>query len=55
MERTHFVHIHTSYPSESTYSDDEPYIFEVEDTPNPFDADDPEVAYHEYLAQRFAR
>lgn len=61
MERTHFVHIRTSYTpcatSDSVYADtldDEPFVYEIENTPNPFDADDPEVAYHEYLARRFS-
>jgi hypothetical protein len=36
-------------------ADNDDYVFESELTPNPFDSDDPEVAYHEYLAQRFAR
>lgn len=52
MDRTHFIAI--PIPRDTDFADDEPFIFEVEDTPNPFDADDPEVAYHEYLAQRFA-
>lgn len=52
MERTHFVPV--CIPSDTTYADDDMLLFEVEDTPNPLDSDDPEVAYHEYLAQRFA-
>lgn len=53
MERTHYLYIHT--PKDTDFADDDPYIFEVEDAPNPFDSDDPEAAYHEYLAQRFNR
>lgn len=36
---------------------DEPFMFEAENVthPNPFESDDPEVAYHEYLADRFSR
>ena len=51
MERTHFVHIHTF---DTRDDDDQYFLLEVEDTQNPFDSDDAEVAYHEYLAQRFA-
>jgi len=52
MDRTHFIPVRA--PRDTDFADDEPFIFEVEDTPNPMDSDDPEVAYHEYLAQRFA-
>lgn len=59
MAITHFVCIHThSQASDAPMDflmDDDDYVFESEVTPNPFDSDDPEVAYHEYLAQRFAR
>ena len=29
--------------------DDKPYVFEIEATDNPLDADDPEAALHDYL------
>jgi hypothetical protein len=37
--------------------DDEPFVFETHTHThvNPFESDDPEVAYHEYLAERFSR
>lgn len=35
--------------------EDEPFVFEATTDRSPFDMDDPEVAYHEYLAERFAR
>lgn len=35
--------------------DDEPFVFEATLDANPMDADDPEHAYREYLAERFAR
>ena len=34
---------------------DEPFVFEANMDTNPMDADDPEFAYREYLAERFAR
>ena len=34
---------------------DEPYVFEATMDTNPLDMDDPEFAYREYLAERFAR
>jgi hypothetical protein len=34
---------------------DEPYVFEASTDSSPFDMDDPEYAYREYLAERFAR
>lgn len=34
---------------------DEPFIFEASTDTNPLDMDDPEFAYREYLAERFAR
>ena len=33
----------------------EPFIFEADMGTNPMDADDPETAYREYLAERFSR
>jgi hypothetical protein len=58
MDRTHFVCIHTSSTTSdaplSFMADNDDYVFESELTPNPFDSDDPEVAYHEYLALRFS-
>jgi hypothetical protein len=35
--------------------DDEPFMFEADTNVNPMDADDPETAYREYLAERFSR
>lgn len=35
--------------------DDEPFVFEASTDHNPLDMDDPEFAYREYLAERFAR
>ena len=35
--------------------DDEPYVYEAITDTSPFDMDDPEFAYREYLAERFAR
>jgi len=35
--------------------DEEPFIFEASTDHNPLDMDDPEVAYREYLAERFSR
>lgn len=34
---------------------DEPFVFEATTDHNPLDMDDPEFAYREYLAERFAR
>lgn len=34
---------------------DEPFVFEASTDTNPLDMDDPEFAYREYLAERFAR
>ncbi len=34
---------------------DEPFVFEATPDNNPMDMDDPETAYREYLAERFAR
>jgi hypothetical protein len=34
---------------------DEPYVFEASTDHSPLDMDDPEFAYREYLAERFAR
>lgn len=56
MAHTHFVYIHA--PSDDrpyNFEVDEDFIFEAEDKPNPFDSDDPDVAYHEYLAERFSQ
>ena len=33
----------------------EPFIFEADMGTNPMDMDDPEIAYREYLAERFSR
>jgi len=35
--------------------DSEPFIFEADTNVSPMDADDPETAYREYLAERFSR
>jgi hypothetical protein len=35
--------------------DDEPFVFEASTDTSPFDMDDPEHAYREYLAERFSR
>ena len=34
---------------------DEPYVFEATLDASPLDADDPETAYRQYLAERFSR
>jgi hypothetical protein len=34
---------------------DEPFVFEATLDASPMDADDPETAYRQYLAERFAR
>lgn len=39
----------------SSDGDDEPFVFEATMDTNPLDMDDPEYAYREYLAERFAR
>jgi hypothetical protein len=51
MTRTHFAYTYTP----DAEADDE-YIFEF-DAPeaNPFETDDPEMAYRNYLAERFSR
>jgi hypothetical protein len=36
-------------------TEDDQFIFEADMGVNPLDMDDPEVAYHEYLAERFSR
>lgn len=54
MNRYHFVAEQRVY----THMDeplDEPYVFEASTDTSPFDMDDPEYAYREYLAERFAR
>jgi hypothetical protein len=35
--------------------DDEPFVFEATMDSSPMDMDDPETAYRQYLAERFAR
>lgn len=56
MNRYHFVipttervYTHIDEPT------DEPFVFEATMDTNPLDMDDPEFAYREYLAERFAR
>lgn len=51
MQHTH-NHFVCAYTPDG---DDEPFMFEAEARPNPFESDDPEVAYHEYLAERFSQ
>jgi hypothetical protein len=58
MKHTHVHFIHTLPEDRLGFLDmDEPFIFEehTHTHPNPFETDDPEVAYHEYLAERFSR
>jgi hypothetical protein len=54
MNNYHFIQ-----PSKGVYThnddDDEPFVFEASMDTNPFDMDDPELAYREYLAERFSR
>ena len=50
MTRTHFAYTYT--PD----AEDVEYIFEYEAVEaNPFETDDPESAYRNYLAERFSR
>lgn len=52
MTRHHFierVYTHMDEPHE------EPFVFEATLDASPLDADDPEFAYREYLAERFSR
>ena len=49
LPTTERVYTHMDEP------DDEPFVFEANMDTNPMDADDPEFAYREYLAERFAR
>lgn len=56
MNRYHLITI----PSERVYThpddlDDQSFVFEADMGTNPLDADDPELAYREYLADRFSR
>lgn len=56
---THFIHIHTNDTLRASdaplnFDLDDDFVFETTIEPNPMDSDDPEVAYHEYLAQRFS-
>lgn len=55
MAHTHQHFVYTYTPSGDL--DDEPFVFEqpTHTHVNPLDMDDPEVAYHEYLAERFSR
>ena len=53
-------HYHFVKPSKGAYThlddiEDEPFVFEANMETNPMDADDPEHAYREYLAERFSR
>lgn len=49
IESTERVYTHMDEPN------DEPFVFEASTDTSPFDMDDPEFAYREYLAERFAR
>ena len=49
IESTERVYTHMDEP------DDEPFVFEASTDSSPFDMDDPEIAYREYLAERFSR
>lgn len=49
IESTERVYTHLDEPT------DEPFVFEATMDTNPLDMDDPEYAYREYLAERFAR
>ena len=49
IESTERVYTHLDEPT------DEPFVFEASTDSSPFDMDDPEYAYREYLAERFAR
>lgn len=49
IESTERVYTHIDEPA------DEPFIFEASTDASPFDMDDPEYAYREYLAERFSR
>lgn len=55
MQHTHQHFVYTYTPNGDL--DDEPFVFEqpTHTHINPFETDDPEVAYHEYLAERFSR
>lgn len=53
MTRTHFAYAYTPYTRDD--APDEDYVFEYEAMEaNPFETDDPESAYRNYLAERFA-
>jgi len=47
-------HLMYTYINEDM-DDSEPFIFEADTNVSPMDADDPETAYREYLAERFSR
>ena len=49
IESTERVYTHLDEPT------DEPFVFEASTDSSPFDMDDPEYAYREYLAERFSR
>lgn len=56
MNRYHFVTpINERAYTHLSTTDDEPFVFEADVGTNPMDMDDPEFAYREYLAERFAR
>jgi hypothetical protein len=50
-QRQHLMYVYINEDAE----DPEPFIFEADTNVNPMDADDPETAYREYLAERFSR
>ena len=50
-QRQHLMYVYIN----EDMDDREPFIFEADTNVNPMDADDPETAYREYLAERFSR
>jgi hypothetical protein len=50
-QRQHLMYVYINEDMDDT----EPFIFEADTNVNPMDADDPETAYREYLAERFSR
>jgi hypothetical protein len=50
-QRQHLMYVYIN----DDMDDSEPFIFEADTNVNPMDADYPETAYREYLAERFSR
>jgi len=50
-QRQHLMYVYIN----EDMDDREPFIFEADMGTNPLESDDPETAYHEYLAERFSR